>query len=562
MRGRLPRQLLPITQNTRILLEAVLLGMTIGVLATLYRKGIQHFTWGFREVFRLLPAWTGFLMPVFGAFCLIGILRLFRTQVREYVPEVIEASIRHTTLRLKDGIVCLLTSLITLTSGGSAGPEGPMAFAGAATGSLFGKWMGLDRRRAKIFLAAGTAAGIAAIFNAPIAGVLFALELILLNDLTMSAVTPVILASVSASTVNYYYMGNQPTFVVPPFIMRDYLELFAYAFLGVLGGFASMAFVRIMFAVGRLFQKFPRPAFRPVAGSLLVGILLLFLPQVGGYGHDYITRVLHGHEPLTVVLALVVFKMLATSFTLGSGNSGGIFAPSLLVGAALGAGTGMILHLVVSGAGPVASYATVGMAAVMAGTIQAPLTAMMLIFEVTRDYHVMLPLMTATVISTAVAYGLKTDSIYLMTLTERNLDFRRIRDLGALADVHAKDVMRRRFTTIEPGDTPAEIRAKFRNTSESQALYVTPAGELLGMIPVDTFHLLDGSTLEDLAIPDPPTVRPSDTIYETLTRLRHSRGLVAVVDDDRHVLGVVSKTIFIEKLLPLLQVYSARRSGL
>ncbi len=562
MRQRIAHSITPLTRNTRVLLEAVLLGLAVGILATLYRLGINHFTHGFRRVFHLFPQWAMFLMPVLGALCLVGILRLFRAQVQDYVPEIIETSIRQGALRFKDGIVCLLTSLLTLSSGGSAGPEGPMAFAGAATGSLFGKLVGLDRRRAKVFLAAGTAAGIAAIFNAPIAGVLFALELILLNDLTMSAVTPVILASVSASTINYYYMGSHPTFVVPPFAFRDYLELFAYAFLGVLGGVVSVVFIRLMALVHKLFLRISSPVLRPLAGALAVGILLIFLPQAGGYGHDYITRLLEGQLTLAVILCLVFIKMLATALTLGSGNSGGIFAPSLLVGASLGAGMGGILNLGFPGIGPVTAYATVGMAAVMAGTIQAPLTAMMLIFEVTYDYHIMLPLMTATVISTAVAYGLGADSIYLEALSERRLDFRRIRDLGALADVHARDLMDSTVPRIRDGEDPAELLEQLRGSGASQALLVSAGGELRGLICPDAPGPAGVASPPPRIRRDVPTVRLSETIYHALATLRETAGCVVVVDDRNRPAGVISDQVVIEKLLPLLEAQSDQRSKL
>lgn len=560
MRQRIAHSITPLTRNTRVLLEAVLLGLAVGILATLYRLGINYFTHGFRRIFQAFPHWTVFLMPVLGALCLVGILRLFRAQVQEYVPEIIEASIRQSALRFKDGIVCLLTSLLTLSSGGSAGPEGPMAFAGAATGSLFGKVVGLDRRRAKVFLAAGTAAGIAAIFNAPIAGVLFALELILLNDLTMSAVTPVILASVSASTINYYYMGSHPTFVVPPFAFRDYLELFAYAFLGVLGGIASVVFIRLMTAMRALFRRIASPSLRPLAGALAVGLLLIFLPQVGGYGHDYITQMLNGQLTLTVILCLVFFKMLATAMTLGSGNSGGIFAPSLLVGASLGAGMGSLLNLGFPGIGPVTAYATVGMAAVMAGTIQAPLTAMMLIFEVTYDYRIMLPLMTATVISTAVAYGLGADSIYLQELSERQLDFRRIRDLGALADVHARDLMNPDIPRIRDGVDPAEISEKLRGSGASLALLVSAEGEVRGLISSDASAPPSSVSFQPRIRRDVSTVHLSESIYGTLAELRGATGWVVVVDDRNRPAGVISNQGVIEKLLPLLEAQSDQRS--
>ncbi len=556
------RQLLPVTRHAKVLVYAIILGVAVGYISTGYRWAIQFLTEFFRRTFASSPINLTFLMPISGSLVLILILYFMRAEIREFVPEVIESSIRNTHLRVKDGIVCFVTSLMTLASGGSAGPEGPMAFTGSAVGSSVGRLLHMDNRHAKIFLAAGAAAGIASIFNAPLAGVLFALELILLNDLTMSAVTPVILASVAASAVTFNYLGDRPTFVIPPFAMNSHLELFAYSVLGVAGGFVSVFFCRAMSYFNGLFPRLKMGRFTPLAGSLVVGVILMGFPQIGGYGHDYITKVLHGQETLLVVACLVFFKVIGTALTLQSGNSGGIFAPALLIGASLGATLGYILHYFVPGAGPVGSYATIGMAAVMAGTIHTPLTAMMLIFEVTRDYHTILPLMTATVISTLVAYGMGSDSLYLAPLKEKHLDFRHIRDLGALADVHSVELMRTHFKSIHPDDSAAEIRARFKQYPYRQVVFMDRDHTLKGYIPIDTFHLLDNVPLDELAMPFPEVVHPLDTLYETLRKLRHTEGLLPVVDQRNRVLGIISNKIFIEKYLPLLKVFSAKRSGI
>jgi CIC family chloride channel protein len=556
------RRILPLTRQIDILIYAIILGVMVGFLSLAYRWCFKSAGSVFRNAFESLPGNLIFLMPVAGSALLILVVRALRSEVREYVPDVIESSIRHTSLRLKDGLVCFVTSALTLGSGGSAGPEGPMAFTGASVGSVFGKRLRLDHRHAKILLGAGAAAGIAAMFNAPLAGVLFALELILFNDLTMSAVTPVILSSVAASAVSFHFLGDHPTFRVPLFAINSYLELFAYALLGVAGGMVSALFCRAMNLAGRIFQRLNLGAMTPVLGALAVGGILVFFPRVGGYGHDAIDAILHGDGTLGLVLGIVFLKILATALTLQSGNSGGIFAPALLIGAALGATVGYILHLFFPGAGPVEAYAIIGMAAVMAGTIHAPLTAMMLIFELTRDYHTMLPLMTVTVISTLVAYGLGSESLYIAPLSGKKLNFRLIRDLGAMGDVHALNLMRHHFPAVRPDDSPAEIRRKLYRYPYKRAIYADGEDRLLGYLSMDTLHLLDSFTLDELAQSFPQVIYPQDTLYETLHKLRTADGILPVVDGRGNVLGIISNKIFIEKYLPLLKVSSAKRSGI
>jgi len=556
------RQLVPATRNVRILFYAVILGIVVGHVATLYHWAVGGCAELFARGFAVLPAYLFAFMPVAGSALMVLFLVAGRARVKEYVPAIIESSIRNTALRVKDGVVCFVTSLITLGSGGSAGPEGPMAYVGATLGEQQGRLLRLDRRHVKVLLAAGTAAGIAAIFKAPLAGVLFALELILLNDLTMSAVTPVILSAVSAAAVNYYWTGVRPTFVVPPFAIHNYLELLVYGLLGVAGGLTAVGFSRCMAVAGRWFNRFPWPRLRPVLGSLAVGGIICALPAVSGYGHNYITQVLRGDMPLLLVAALVVGKIVATACTLQSGNSGGIFAPSLLIGAALGATVGGLLHLIAPGAAPVSAFATVGMAAVMAGTIHAPLTALMLIFELTRDYLVILPVMTATVVSTAVAYGLGGESLYLVPFAKSRLDFRQFRDLGALADVQARELMRTHVPTIRPGKAPAELQDRLKRFRYAQIPCVDADGRLLGYVTRDALHLLEGVPLERLLLPFAVTVRPEENLYETVRKLRTVDGLLPVVDADNRLLGIVSQRIFLERFHPLLKIRSAIRSGL
>lgn len=552
----------PAVRSLGPLALAILLGVAVGFVAAGYRETIEITARVFRKAFGALPLFLGFLMPVAGAGALVLFLAALRARVGEYVPAIIESSIRSRFIRVKDAVVCFVTSVLTLGSGGSAGPEGPMAFVGAAAGSLVGRGAKSDPHHRRILLAAGAAAGIGAVFNAPLAGVLFGLELILLNDLTLSAVTPVLLSAAAASSVTRWLSGDSPAFHVPPFVLKNPLELFTYAVLGVAAGLASSLFCRAMAAVREVFERLPFPRLHPLAGAAGVGLILLAVPQAGGFGHDVIDDVLRVEFALPVMALICLAKIVATAFTLQSGNSGGIFAPSLLIGASLGALVGGIQQGLIPGLGTQGAYATVGMAAVLAGTIHAPLTAVVLIFELTRDYSVMLPLMTATVLSTAVAFGTGSDSLYIAPLARWRIHYRRNRDLGAMAEVKAGDLMRRRFPAVRLDDPPREALKAWRDNRDPRIVCLGPDGTLAGFLSRDMLHLVGVAPLSELVRPFRRTVGPDQPFLETLEALRAGEDLLPVVDAAGKVVGVITHRIFFDRYLPLLRVFSARRSGL
>jgi H+/Cl- antiporter ClcA len=317
-----------------------------------------------------------------------------------------------------------LASAVCIGSGGSVGREGPIVQIGSALGSRIGRFARVPEARLRTLVACGSAAGIAATFNAPIAGVVFALEL-LLRDFAADAFGVVVLSAVTASVVGRAAFGNTPFLHLPPFALVSPAEYGLYVVLGLLAGLVGVVFTRILYAVEDACDwawRGPEWA-RPAVGGLLLGLMLLALPQLYGVGYPVLQAGVEGRNALGFLLVLMLGKMVATSLTIGIGGSGGVFAPSLFIGAMLGSAFGDLAHAVAPHlTGPVGVYALVGMGAVFAGAARAPITAVLIMFELTGEYRIILPLMLAIVVATGVSHRLSRDTIYTLKLRRRGVD--------------------------------------------------------------------------------------------------------------------------------------------
>lgn len=357
-------------------------------------------------------AWTLACVPALGGL-LVGIIRWF---VQEFSPNLmslmgaVEAGKEIPFIR---PIAKTLAAAISLGTGASLGPEGPSVEVGANIGILLGQALKVSRERQKLLLGAGAAAGLAAGFNAPIAGVFFALEVVLGTTFETTAVSVVLLAAVISALITQIGLGAQPAFDLPTYEVRSSLELPLYLGLGLLAYGVAIVYTQLLQWLPQVFQgKIPPMQFlgriplalRPLVGGLCVGLVALHLPQVLGIGYETVEAILRDvNFSLGLLLILLLTKMVLTAVSLGSGLVGGIFAPALFLGASLGAAYGKVLPILLpmfanSIAAP-AAYATVGMAAVLAASVNAPLTAILLLFEMTRDYRIILPLMAAVGLS-------------------------------------------------------------------------------------------------------------------------------------------------------------------
>ncbi|MGQ5640857.1 MULTISPECIES: chloride channel protein [unclassified Streptomyces] len=341
------------------------------------------------------------------------------------VPEVMYAVARRGgRIPPQVAAVKALASALCIGGGGSVGREGPIVQIGSALGSTLGTWVQVAEDRLRILVACGAAGGIAATFNAPLAGVFFAMELIL-RDFTAEAFGMVVLASVTASVIGRASFGNTPFLRLPPFHVQHFAQYALFALLGVIAGVVGVAFSKVLYRIEDACDaawRGPEWA-RPAVGGVLLGGLLLVLPQMYGVGYPVLQNSLAGHYALTFLLALLAGKMLATSLTIGIGGSGGVFAPSLFVGAMLGSAFGRTAHdLLPHLAGPAGAYGLIGMGAVFAGAARAPITAVIILFELTGEYTIILPLMAAIVLATGTSRLLTGETIYTAKLRRRGVD--------------------------------------------------------------------------------------------------------------------------------------------
>ncbi|MCB0232422.1 MAG: chloride channel protein, partial [Anaerolineae bacterium] len=413
-----------------LIATALVVGIFAGLGAILFRwilaqAGIVFFVW-FPAALAHLPAtftWlssSGYILlaPILGALPAGWMIARYAGEAKGHgVPEVMEAvALRGGRIRPVVPVIKYFASALTIGSGGSAGAEGPIVQIGAGIGSGLGQLLRLSDDRIQSLVACGAAGGIAAVFNAPIAGVIFAVEIIL-GEFSVGNLTAVVLASVTSSIIGRIAFGESPAFAASSYSVQSLWEFPIYAVLGILAGLVSVLFVRVLYWTEDRFDESRRlPGWvQPAVGAAMLGLMALIygripglaydrIPQVFGVGYDTITMALHGGGTVSLLLALMLLKILATSFTLGSGGSGGVFAPALFVGSTLGAACGLVVNqLWPNITAPVGAYALVGMAAAFAGSTHASVTAIVMIFELTGDYRLVLPLMLSVVISTLLA---------------------------------------------------------------------------------------------------------------------------------------------------------------
>jgi len=544
------------------------------------------------EIQRMLSVWALPLLPMAGALLTGLLVHYGAKEARGHgIPEVMEALFRkRSVIRPRVAVVKSLASACTIGSGGSAGAEGPIVQIGAAIGSACAQALKVSADHAATLLGCGAAAGIASVFNAPIAGVFFVLE-ILLRDFSLRTFTPIVVASVFSTATTQALLGkNEAIFAVSKDLAQyefSFAELPLYIALGVVCGGVAAVFSRMINKADDLFDGLKlHPVVKPVSGALavgLLGIVFLFLsgaqhtaeiPPFFGNGYEPIRELLHpesyaGHAPVEnaghtglgfsptvlMLLALVMFKAVATCFTLGSGGSGGVFAPSLLIGATTGGAVGMgleALNLIPAGGSP-ASYALVGMAAVLAGTTHAPLTAILILFEVTRDVYVLLPIMLAAVMSVVVAQAIQRDSVYSMKLRRLGVLVGSGADLSLLRRATARDVTPGPFIPVFPDDPLTrilELRDRYRITD---FCICDKENNFLGMVVSADLRtaLLEREAIpyllvEELVRRDIPVVDPEETLDRVLEKFsRHEVNSLPVIDPvsptGRKVTGLITR---------------------
>lgn len=540
-----------------MILLAVLIGLLGGLAAVGFRGFIalvQTIAWrrGEYTVEYLagLPWWWKVAAPAAGGLIVGLLVRYVAREVRGTgVPEVMEAvAVRGGRIRPRVALAKLFASGISIGSGGSVGREGPIVQIASAMGSTIGQWLKIEQRLLRTLVGCGAAAGIAGTFNAPVAGALFAVEVII-GDFGVAQFSPIVISSVAATVVGRSLLGDMPAFEVPAYSLVHASELFAYAGLGLLAGLAALLFIRTLYAVGDSFDRIRAPLpVRAMLGGALVGTIGLWAPHVFGVGYETITEALRGRMVWELMAALVLIKVLAVSITIGSGGSGGIFAPSLFIGAMLGGAVGTVVHgFWPADTAGVGAYALVGMGAVVAGSTHAPITAILTIFELTGDYKIILPLMISCIIATLLTMRIRRPSIYTEKLLRRGVDIHRGRDVNVLAHVPVTEVMREAAGTVGPASHLGSLVSQLLEHPGSTLFVTDEDGRLHGIIGVEEIRPLmrDPAALDSLIIAEDvmvegeyPRVRTRDSLAAVMRLMGDYRGEVPVLEDGR-LAGVI-----------------------
>lgn len=545
---------------------AVVVGLGAGVGAIVFRELISAFDWVFFDQLAdnglsALGDWRVVLIPVVGGM-LVGPLIYFlaREAKGHGVPEVMLAvETEGGRIRPRVAVVKTLASALTIGSGGSVGREGPIVQISAAIASTLGQMAHLSEDNLRLLVAAGAAGGISATFNAPIAGVFFALEVIL-RHFNVRNFSVVVLSSVVASAIGVAYFGDQPAFLIPEYRLESVFELPLYALLGVVAGLAALTFIWILYKTEDAFDRLPLPDWTKAAiGGLGVGLLGLWFVDLlaVGYGsgpsQSAIPSALAGDRSLQVLTALAGLKIVATSLTIGSGGSGGVFAPSLFIGAMLGGAFGDVVNRFWPGVtAPSGAYAMVGMAAVFAGAARAPITSIIILFEMTRDYSIILPLMIAVVTSTLVAQVVRRETIYTLKLQRKGVDISDRPEQPILASIPVGRAMSHNFEVIRANMPVSELLDVFSGggayggglpvlDSDKRLVGIVTETDLERALDKDPSNL----TVGEMATKSLVTVYPDQTLDEAVRRMsgQSLRQLPVVSRSDQSVLlGIVRRS--------------------
>jgi len=571
-------------RETRAEIATAALAVAVGVIAGLGAVGFRKLIAIFHNLFfyarftavydnlqHSLPStWGAFviLVPAVGALIVTFLVNHFAPEAKGHgVPEVIDAVyFKRGVIRAPVALIKALASSISIGSGGSVGREGPIVQIGATFGSRLALWMKIPEWQRLVLIACGGGAGIAATFNTPLGGVLFAAELLLV-EISARTLIPVMIASGTASLIGRAFFGDNASFVMPPLMLSHPaalpgLELGSYIFMGLLTGIAGMLYIRSIYWFEDLFKHIPGKGYlRHALGMLLIGVLMyLMLRYTGHYytegvGYATVQDALDG--TLTVgwlALLLAVLKVLATSLTLGSGASGGVFSPSLFIGAMLGAAYAAGVHALLPGASiSIGTAAVIGMACMVGASTGAAVTGVVMIFEMTRDYHLIIPL----IISVSVAYAMRrlllADTVYTMKLTRRGQRITTAIQSQLYLTRRALEFINAPFLCLDAGailDDALPRRHRLRKAP--RVVLLEDDGTLVGVVPARTLHAAfdsgsPGSTpLRELADLKPVVVESAIQVFDLVSVLRRQRARNALMTRDGtlagpdSVLGVVT----------------------
>ncbi len=549
-------------EHAVMIFMAIIVGILGGYGAVLFRWMI----WFFQKAsfgnggdnllskLMVLPWYERIIPPTIGGAVVGLIVYFFAREAKGHgVPEVMEAvALKGGIIRKRVVLIKSLASAICIGTGGSAGREGPIVQIGSAIGSSFGQVMKVSADRMRTLVGCGAAAGIAATFNAPLAGVMFAMEIIL-GEFGIATFSPIVVSSVMATVISRAHLGDYPAFVIPHYTLVSTMEIPLYMVLGIIAGVVGVIFTSSLYKIEDLFDSIKIPDYTKAAiGGLLIGIIGIFFPHVYGVGYGAIELALLENLSWYILIALIFAKILATSFTIGSGGSGGIFAPSLFIGAMLGGAFGCMVHYLfpditaTSGA-----YSLVGMGALVAGATHGPITAILILFEMTGNYKIILPLMLSCILSSVIASQIKRESIYTLKLIRRGTDIRAGKEVNIMKSLLVEDAMTKEVATVSENMHLNKLLKYTFSSKHSSFPVVDDSGLLSGIVTFQDFQevvfeegLGDLVVVKDISIPNVITITGNKNLDEALKKigLKNIEQLPVVDENNpRKIVGILSR---------------------
>lgn len=549
------------TEHTFMVIAAMVIGLLGGLGAIAFREMIDFISMlsfpGKEDILSNITAASWFRtisVPAIGGLIVGPIIYFLAKEAKGHgVPEVMESIIlKGGSLRPRLAFVKAIASALSIGTGGSVGREGPIVGIGSSFGSTVGQFFKVSPRQMKTLVGCGAAAGIAATFNAPIAGALFAVEIIL-GDFAISQFSPIVISSVIATVTSHLFVGNVVSFEVPKYQLNSPYELIFYFVLGLLCALIAFSFIKMLYLSEDIFDnrlKIP-DYLKPAIGGLLIGIIALKFPQTMGVGYESIDIALQGNKLWYIALILILLKIISTSLTIGSGGSGGIFAPSLFLGAMAGCSFGYFTYSFFPeiSASP-GAYALVAMGGVVAGTTHAPITAIIIVFELTNDYHIILPLMITCIISTLLSTKLSRESIYTLKLLRKNIHIKDGAEINIMKSIFVKNVFTPYAETISENSNFTEVVNRVISGKDPYFPVLSNKGLLTGIISIHDVkdYLFERETLQnvliarDIAVPGVVTVTPEDNCQTVLEKLsEHNLDGIPVVNtrNKKKLLGMI-----------------------
>jgi CIC family chloride channel protein len=540
---------------------AVIVGLASGIGAVGFRHLIllfQTISYGtdgnLLQLAQATPWYLRLWIPAAGGLVVGPLVYFFAREAKGHgVPEVMEAvALRSGIIRKRIVLIKSLASAICIGTGGSVGREGPIVQIGSAIGSTIGQVLKISADRIRTLVGCGAAAGIAATFNAPIAGSMFALEVVL-GDFGLATFSPIVISSVVATAISRHFLGNAPAFLVPAYELFSAWEFPLYVMLGLFCALVAVSFTSVLYRFEDLFDGMKFPDYlKATLGGFILGAMGLVFPHVLGVGYGTIDLALIGNLSWWLLLLLAACKILATSITIGSGGSGGIFAASLFMGAMAGGVFGTLAHAVLPGVtASSGAYSIVGMGAVVSGTTHGPMSAILILFEMTGDYKIILPLMIACIISYLTSSQLLQESIYTLKLARRGINIRGGKEVNVLKSMPVRDVMNPHPETMPENLSLREFSERISKSKHNSFPIVNKDGNLTGILSFLDYHdavfdenLKDLIVAKDLATLNVVTVSIDDNLYSALEKITSKDfSILPVVDKDNPsvLLGVLTR---------------------